>query len=137
MSGSGFTTELKVSIKERQDYHCLRCGVNSPDGDVHHRRPRMMGGGNARLEWINAGANLVLLCRGCHHHLEANPAEARAGGYRLDHGDLPDDVLVFRYDGLWVRLHGGRAGDGLFVDPVSGFLAPFVGAPAPRWSLAA
>lgn len=134
----GFDTPLKRQIWERDGGHCLRCGWAVWDGDVHHRRARGMGGRDSRSPWTNSPHALVLLCRTDHDWIEAEPDEARAAGYRLDlvsGGVDPADVLVWRYDGLWVRLWGGRDGEGLFVDPITGILGPGVRADPPRWSL--
>lgn len=94
-----------------------------------------MGGRDSRTLWVNDPAALVLLCRTCHDWLEAEPEEARAAGYRLDVGDLPEDVLIWTYERVWIRLWAGPDGDGLFRDPYSGILAPYRGAPPPRLSL--
>lgn len=130
----GFDTPLKRQIWLRDEGHCLRCGSTVWDGDVHHRRARGMGGRDSRVPWINDPAALVLLCRSDHDWLEAEPREARAAGYRLDVGDSPEDVLVWQWDGMWWRLHGGRDGTGLFKDPIAGLLGPAVGVPAQTWA---
>lgn len=93
-----------------------------------------MGGRDSKTLWINDPASLVLLCRSDHDWLESEPEEARAAGYRLDVGDHPEDVLVWTWEGLWIRLWAGPGGDGLFRDPYAGILRPFPGAPAPRLS---
>ena len=132
---AAFTPDLKRLIWLRDGGHCCRCGEAVWQGDIHHRRPRQQGGGNARWEWINHSSNLVLLCRTDHDWLEAEPEEARAAGYRLDVAEHPEDVMVYTWEGLWFRLWGGPGdGDGMFRDPLTGLLAPYRGAPAPRWS---
>ena len=65
-----------------------------------------MGGRDGREEWINHHSNLVLLCRACHDYLEEHPIEARRTGYRLDHGQIPDQVAILAGDGVWYLLHG-------------------------------
>lgn len=130
-----FDADLKRLVGERDGWHCMWCGVQAMTGDVHHRRARGMGGRDSRVPWINDPAALVLLDRGCHDMLEANPELARAAGYRLGAADHPEDVLVWRYDGLWVRLWSGPRGDGLFVDPFTGILGPAVRVAPPSWAV--
>lgn len=125
-----FDRELKQTVWLRDGGACFHCGVAVWEGDIHHRRPRMAGGGNARESWINALENLVLLCRDSHNWVEGNPGEARSLGFRVDAGVDPSDVLVRGWDELWYRLHVED-----FKTPVTGLLAPLVGDPAPRWSL--
>lgn len=129
----GFDAELKRAVWLRDGGHCMWCGEGVWDGDVHHRRARGMGGRDSRVSWINSAHALVLLSRSCHDMLEAEPELARAAGYRLDAGDAPDNVLVWRYDKLWVRLWAGPDGDGMFVDPVTGILGPAARVPPPTW----
>lgn len=102
----GFTRDLKQLVWLRDGGHCQRCWASVWQGDIHHRRPRGMGGRDGRETWINHHSNLVLLCRSCHDFLEEHPIEARRTGYRLDHGQVPEEVPIYCGDGVWYLLHG-------------------------------
>lgn len=127
----GFDAEKKQTVWLRDGGRCWRCGHAVWEGDVHHRLARKIGGGNARVEWINRPENLLLLCRGCHDVIEGSPALARASGWMLSAHQDPEDVLVWSvWDGLWFRLHGPE----FYKDPVAGILAPFAGEDPPTWA---
>lgn len=68
-------------VRWRDRDRCRRCGVAT--WQIHHRRPRGMGG--TRDPLTNGPANLVLLCgsgtTGCHGWVESHRAEARAAGW--------------------------------------------------------
>jgi 5-methylcytosine-specific restriction protein A len=53
---------------------------NNPS-DIHHRRPRRMGG--TLDPEINSPANLVLLCRACHSDIESHRQQALTDGWLL------------------------------------------------------
>ena len=94
--------QVRDTVLLRSGGQCERCDVSvvNVPADVHHRRPRGMGGTNDPR--INHWSNLVLLCRGCHEHVERNRAEGSEHGWlvlRRDPRD-PADVPLFR-SGLW------------------------------------
>lgn len=64
------------------------CGV--PTWQIHHRKPRGMGG--TRDPLVNSPSNLVLLCgsgtEGCHGWVESHRTEAREAGWLVSqHAD--------------------------------------------------
>jgi 5-methylcytosine-specific restriction enzyme A len=68
---------------------CQRC--LRPAVDVHHRKPKQMGGtGNADTNF--GAANLVSLCRPCHNCIHANPAESYQQGWLVHSWQDPADV---------------------------------------------
>jgi len=95
-----FDRALKLSIYERDNGQCVRCGIGCQDGDVHHRRGRGMGGRDSRECWINSPANLIWLCRTCHNYIESHPLEAGPDGYRLGLGEIPEFCPVLGFDGV-------------------------------------
>lgn len=128
---AGFDKELKHTVWLRDGERCVRCSHRVQDWDVHHRLARKMGGANARVEWINWVSNLLLLCRGCHNWIEANPVFSRSAGWMLSAHQNPEDVLVWSEgEGMWFRLHGPE----FYKDPVAGLLAPFAGDAPPTWA---
>lgn len=70
--------EQRRRVRARDGYRCTQCGLpESPDRqhDVHHLTPfRTFGyvpGLNERYLQANQLGNLILVCRACHHRLEA------------------------------------------------------------------
>ncbi len=85
--------EQRQRVRERDDYRCTKCGKPEPAGrqhDVHHLVPfRVFGyvpGLNEQYIQANSLENLALVCRTCHHRLEAT-VRTRGGldglGYAL------------------------------------------------------
>ena len=104
---------------------CVRCGRHVAHLDrgvawsIHHRRPR--GTGGTSLEWVNAPANLVVLCgsgtTGCHGQIESHRTAAREYGYlisqngRLVAVDVP--IVHFTLGRVLLTDEGGwKAVDG-------------------------
>lgn len=86
---------------ERAGNACEICGVRGEN--VHHRKPRGMGGANQ-----NSGPeNLLVLCgsgtQGCHGWIEQNREEARRQGWLLSPTEMPYKVPV-AYRGYWSLL---------------------------------
>lgn len=75
----------RTLVVARAHGRCERCGVRRV-ADLHHRRPRGMGG--ARHDPLRHRVScLVLLCRACHDWIEHNRAEATDGGWLVSHWD--------------------------------------------------
>jgi len=75
----------------RDDETCRRC--LRPATDVHHRRPRQMGGTSD--DSINYGmANLVSLCRTCHNWIHAHPSESYRLGWLVHSWQSPEDIPI-------------------------------------------
>lgn len=69
--------KVKHIVNERDQGSCVKCQAGATD--IHHRTPRGMGGTSDPE--INYGlAGLVSLCRPCHGHVHANPAESYKNG---------------------------------------------------------
>lgn len=71
---------------------------------IHHRRPRGMGG--TRREDSNGLAALVLVCEEHHAWIESNRETARDRGLLVTQHQTPADVPLVRH-GEWVRLTDG------------------------------
>lgn len=103
MRKTGPSLETKYLVIERAGAMCEKCGRIAVD--VHHRKPRRMGG--SRDPEINSPANLVLLCRDCHNWVESNRAQAMVEGWLLYASAPPGDTPVFMGAG-WIYLkHDG------------------------------
>jgi 5-methylcytosine-specific restriction protein A len=72
--------------------------------DVHHRKPRRMGGTSRRS--INSPENLLLLCRACHNRAEQHREWAYAYGLLVHDWAQPEDVPVMVHgypNPVWLR----------------------------------
>lgn len=100
---TGFTADVRAIIIEREGGRCARCGaLTLHGGQIHHRRPRGMGGSSWR-EATNLPANGLHLCAVCHRMIERDRETAYKLGWLVHHYELPSEVLVL-YRGLWMRL---------------------------------
>lgn len=78
--------------------------------EVHHRRPRGMGGSK---DWLtNTPANGILLCPDCHRFIESHREKALALGWLVPQGADPQRVPVLYHSHRWVRL----TTDGTVID---------------------
>jgi 5-methylcytosine-specific restriction endonuclease McrA len=74
---------------ERDNGFCRRCPARATD--VHHRKAKGMGG--TRNEETGFGlANLVSLCRKCHHHVHTHPRESYEFGWMVHSWSDPADI---------------------------------------------
>lgn len=69
--GNEIPTKVRVTVDERENRQCLRCGARGRE--IHHRMRRREGG--------HALSVCILLCSACHRWAHANPIAARAGGF--------------------------------------------------------
>ncbi|AIK69329.1 HNH endonuclease [Mycobacterium phage ThreeRngTarjay] len=96
---TGFAPAVRRLIIDRDQGLCARCMYSG--AEVHHRRPRGIGG--SKDPATNAPANGVLLCPSCHRWIESNRDRARQDGWLVRQGQNPADIPV-RYRGEWVLL---------------------------------
>jgi hypothetical protein len=88
---------VRRSILERDDGTCVRCHCEACD--VHHRRLKKIGGTSD--EEVKYGlANLVSLCRGCHEHVHAHPAESYDCGFMVHSWDDPELIKIVSVFGV-------------------------------------
>lgn len=69
-----------TQARERAGGLCERCGFAECQ-QLHHRRPRGMGG--TRDKAANAVANLLYVCYPCHRWIEENREDAMFDGYLI------------------------------------------------------
>ena len=95
MKQTGFSNDVKQMIFARSEGYCevLSPGCGRAATEIHHRRPRGMGG-TVRPE-TNLASNGLAICRACHLRCEAMRNWARENGFVLLQGDNPADVPVF------------------------------------------
>lgn len=101
MRATGPTPAVRRAVHERDGDRCVCCG-RSGDLQVHHRRPRAMGG--TVLLDTNGQANLILLCASCHAKVESERDWAREHGLLVRQYATPADVPL-TWHGVRVRLH--------------------------------
>ena len=89
---TGISARVRRQVHARSKERCERCGrsVLFGGGEVHHRRPRQMGG--SRRADTNQPANLVMLCDFCHHDIESHREDAYQDGWLVHAGVDPATV---------------------------------------------
>jgi 5-methylcytosine-specific restriction protein A len=120
----GFPPVIRKRIKDRAGVEgdfvrCERCGVWAKNIQLHHRRPRALGG--SRLPETNLPANGLAVCPMCHMWAEKDRANALERGFLVPQHRTPAEVPVFR-QGEWVML----ANDGTYLsipEPAGGRVA--------------
>jgi 5-methylcytosine-specific restriction protein A len=89
-------TDISLSVRQsvhaRARMRCERCGKNLTwgGGQVHHRRPRHMGG--SRDPVTNALPNLMFICGDCHDWIEHNRAQAYKKGWLVHSWEDPAEI---------------------------------------------
>lgn len=73
-----------------RDGRCLRCGAQATD--VHHRKPKKMGGTKNQETWFSL-ANLVSLCRQCHSHVHSY-SNRYVDGWMVHSWDDPENIPI-------------------------------------------
>jgi 5-methylcytosine-specific restriction protein A len=97
---NGFPKHVRNTVAARANGFCERCGANTPT-QLHHRRPRGMGG--SRADDTNTAPNALAVCESCHREIESDRDDALKFGWLVRQGANPGDVPVFRR-GQWVVL---------------------------------
>lgn len=83
---------VKRVVKHRDKSKCVLCGRVKNELDVHHRKPKQMGGSDALTTY--GLANLVSLCRNHHSWVHAHPADAMELGLLLSQSADPEQEPV-------------------------------------------
>jgi hypothetical protein len=96
-----FTEKTRILVMERAKDRCEMCGAPVEYPQLHHRRPRGMGG--TRNPASRSPANALALHLACHAWIESNRAEAIERGYLVRQSESSCDVPVLTADG-WVLL---------------------------------
>lgn len=80
MTGGAFDFDVRLAVLMRSGGLCERCRANPAD-QMHHRRPRGMGG--TSVEWVGQAANAAHLCAACHRWVEAHRASSLMFGWLI------------------------------------------------------
>ena len=99
MAGGQFSAATTALIEARAKGLCEYCGRPAETYQIHHRRPRGMGG----TKRPSMAANGVLVHGWCHTRIEHNRSESRELGFLLYQGDNPEMIPVL-INQEWVRL---------------------------------
>lgn len=97
---TGPTKAGRDVVKRRSGGLCERCGRLGEQ--IHHRKPRAMGG--STVVAINQAANLLHVCVLCHLDIESHRETAYAYGWLVPRSTDSALWAVLRYDGQWVLL---------------------------------
>ncbi|HEX3778489.1 MAG TPA: HNH endonuclease [Pseudonocardiaceae bacterium] len=98
---TGPTRSVRDIVRARAGNRCELCRRDDGPMDIHHRRPRAMGGTSDPA--TNRPSNLVLLCRECHSNIESNRDGAQLIGWLVRQRADPSRVQLWRFPG-WVLL---------------------------------
>jgi hypothetical protein len=92
---TGFSPDVRRAILARSENYCevMAPGCALMATDIHHRRPRGMGG-TVRPE-SNLASNGLAICRACHLRCESMRNWARENGFVLLQSDNPAEVPVW------------------------------------------
>lgn len=85
------------AVQRRSGGLCERCGRAAEQ--IHHRKPRGMGGSGDPL--IHDPANLLHLCAACHGWVEANRSLALGHGWLVYRASDPATSPLFRWGRWW------------------------------------
>lgn len=98
----------------RDGGRCRRChGIGE---QIHHRKPRGMGG--TRDKGINSPANLILVCQSCHADIESHRLDAYDTGWLVRRVDNPAEKYLVDITGLtFCLLPDGSVVDDGPIDP--------------------
>jgi 5-methylcytosine-specific restriction protein A len=96
----GPTVAVRQAVLTRAGLRCERCGTSVEQGprQVHHRKPRGMGGSTEA--GINSPANLLLLCPSCHVAVESSRKASFEQGWLVHRDHDPARVPV------WIARRG-------------------------------
>lgn len=104
---TGPDDETRMKVLWRDAHECVRCGEflhERRPHQIHHRRPRGMGGTD-RAD-ANSMPNLLSLCLDCHAHIESHRAEAFRNGWLVHQRTNPALVAVLiERESKWVYLN--------------------------------
>lgn len=87
-----FTDEVRDLIRKRSKDRCEMCGAIALYHQVHHRRPRGMGGSKDPAS--GTAANGLWVHPSCHTKIESDREQAYAKGYLVHQGKDPAKVPV-------------------------------------------
>lgn len=97
-----FKPEVREIIRKRAKDRCEMCGAITAYHQIHHRRPRGMGGSKDPAS--GSPANGLWVHPGCHVKIESNREQAYEKGYLVRQGHDPSQIPV-KIGYLWYLLN--------------------------------
>ena len=105
MKAQGVKPIVGQLVIERDQEQCVarvtHPGKAAPGEQIHHRKPRRMGGTTQRS--TNGVTNLIYLCRPCHEWIENNRDLSTDLGWLLRASQSPTEAPLL-YRGVWSLL---------------------------------
>jgi 5-methylcytosine-specific restriction protein A len=96
-----FTEKTRKTIEQRAAGMCEVCGSTVRTPQIHHRKPRGMGG-TKKVE-SRSPANGLYVHLACHERIERNRTDAYTNGYLVHQYDSSEQIPVLTARG-WVLL---------------------------------
>lgn len=100
-----FSQKVRDLIHHRANGRCEICGMPCIGGQIHHRRPRGMGG-TTRQESGKASNGLYVHLK-CHSNIESQRNVALRNGWLVPQTGEPADIPVVLYYGTVVLSDDG------------------------------
>jgi 5-methylcytosine-specific restriction protein A len=97
-----FTDDVRKVIQSRAKDRCEICGSLALYHQIHHRRPRGMGGSKDPV--VGSAANGIWVHPHCHSKIESERERARENGWLVPQASDPSKVPFKKYNG-WVMLN--------------------------------
>jgi len=102
---TGFPPVVRDQVQARAMFRCEVCGAGDIR-EIHHRRPRGMGG-SSRGD-TNKPSNALGVCSPCHRIIESNRTLALLMGWLIGQRDQPSECKVMRRGSwCWLTDDGG------------------------------
>lgn len=96
-----FTDDVRKQIKERSKERCEVCGALALHPQIHHRRPRGMGGSKDPV--TGSAANGIWIHATCHSKIESQRSWAFDHGYLVRQSEDPRYIPI-KIAGAWYLL---------------------------------
>lgn len=100
-----FSEKTRRLVLIRAKGRCEICGISCLNGQIHHRRPRGMGG--TKRKETGMASNAALLHPSCHERVERNREEAIERGWLVPQYLESREVPFKRHDGWYLFLDDG------------------------------
>lgn len=97
-----FSDKTKEAIWERAKGRCEICGSLALYHQIHHRRPRGMGGSKDPV--VGGISNGILVHPHCHASIESQRETAKKNGWLVSQFADPETTPFKKYDG-WAMLN--------------------------------
>ena len=96
-----FTEEVRNQIKARSKERCEVCTAYAFHPQIHHRKPRGMGGSKDPV--VGSAANGIWVHPACHSKIESQRSWAFDHGYLVRQSEDPRYIPI-KIGGLWYLL---------------------------------